>query len=83
MTVHRYTASCHWEGSTGTGYNGYDRTHRVATPPARSELRLSSDPAFLGDADLLNPEQMLVAAASSCQLLSILELAARACVDVV
>jgi organic hydroperoxide reductase OsmC/OhrA len=83
VTVHRYTARCTWSGSTGAGYEGYDRTHAVATPPATSVLRLSSDPAFLGDAELLNPEQMLVAAASSCQLLSFLALAARARVDVV
>jgi organic hydroperoxide reductase OsmC/OhrA len=83
VTVHRYTARCAWSGSTAVGYQGYDRTHVVATPPAQAELRLSSDPAFLGDAELLNPEQMLVAAASSCQLLSFLALAAQARVDVV
>jgi len=83
VTVHRYSARCAWNGSTAVGYRDYDRTHVVATPPARTELRLSSDPAFSGDAELLNPEQMLVAAASSCQLLSFLALAARARVDVV
>lgn len=75
--VHRYVARCSWEGSTGEGYRAYDRTHRVAAPPAREELTLSADPAFRGDAALLNPEQLLVAAASSCQLLSFLALAAR------
>jgi organic hydroperoxide reductase OsmC/OhrA len=44
---------------------------------------LSSDPAFGGDARRLNPEQLLVLAASSCQLLSFLAVAARARVDVV
>ena len=83
MTVHRYRASCSWSGSTGAGYEDYDRTHLVAAPPAEGELRLSSDPTFLGAAELLNPEQLLVAAASSCQLLSFLALAARARVDVV
>ena len=83
MTAHRYTARCSWSGSTAAGYEAYDRTHVVAVPPAEGELRLSSDPAFLGDARLPNPEQLLVAAASSCQLLSFLALAARARVDVV
>jgi organic hydroperoxide reductase OsmC/OhrA len=83
VTVHRYRASCSWTGSTGAGYEGYDRTHVVAAPPAEGELRLSSDPAFLGAPELLNPEQLLVVAASSCQLLSFLALAARARVDVV
>jgi organic hydroperoxide reductase OsmC/OhrA len=83
VTVHRYSTHCSWTGSTGVGYDQYDRTHVVAAPPAEGELRLSSDPAFLGDAALMNPEQLLVAAASSCQLLSFLALAARARVDVV
>ena len=83
MSVHRYRARCSWSGSTGAGYEGYDRTHVAAAPPAATELRLSGDPAFLGDAALLNPEQLLVMAASSCQLLSFLALAARARVDVV
>ena len=83
MTVHRYHARCEWTGSTGAGYEGYERTHVVTAPPAAAELRLSADPAFLGDPDLLDPEQLLVIAASSCQLLSFLALAARARVDVV
>jgi organic hydroperoxide reductase OsmC/OhrA len=83
VTVHRYTARASWRGSTGSGYDAYDRAHVVAAPPAEAELRLSADRAFLGDATSLNPEQLLVAAASSCQLLSFLALAARARVDVV
>nr|WP_246297679.1 OsmC family protein [Janibacter cremeus] len=37
----------------------------------------------MGDADRPNPEQLLVAATSSCQLLSFLAVAARARLDVV
>ena len=83
MSVHRYAARCSWSGSTGQGYEAYDRTHRVFAPPAEDELTLSADPAFLGDERLLDPEQLFVMAASSCQLLSFLALAARARVDVV
>lgn len=50
--------------------------------PALAGLRVSADPTFRGDRDLLNPEQLLLAAASSCQLLSFLAEAARAGVDV-
>lgn len=82
-TVHTYRATLAWRGSTGLGYDGYDRTHTVATPPAAEALHLSSDPAFQGDPSLLNPEQLLLLAASSCQLLSFLAVAARARVDVV
>jgi organic hydroperoxide reductase OsmC/OhrA len=80
---HHYTARCEWEGSTGAGYDAYDRTHRASAPPAETTLTLTSDPAFLGTPDLLDPEQLLVLAASSCQLLSFLAVAATARIDVV
>ena len=81
--IHRYHATCSWEGSTGVGYDDYVRTHRVGTVPATAELSLSSDPAFRGDPALMNPEQLLVLAAVSCQLLAFLAVAARARIDVV
>ncbi len=81
--VHRYTASCAWRGSTAAGYDAYERTHEAMAPPAPATLQLSSDPAFRGDPALLNPEQLLVLAASSCQLLSFLAVAARARIDVI
>lgn len=80
--VHAYRASVRWEGSTADGYEAYDRTHAVTAPPAEAELRMSSDPAFRGDGRLLNPEQLVVAAASSCQLLEFLAIAANSRVDV-
>ena len=80
--VHEYGAVVTWRGSTASGYTSYDRTHAGACPPAAASLTLSSDPAFLGDAAILNPEQLLVLAASSCQLLSFLAVAARARIDV-
>jgi len=83
MTVHEYHCETTWEGSTAAGYRAYDRAHTVRVPPAATVLELTSDPAFRGDASLLNPEQLLTAAASSCQLLSFLALAARAGLDVV
>lgn len=81
--IHTYTTTCSWEGTTAPGYDAYDRAHRIAVPETDAALTLSSDPAFRGDPSLLNPEQLLVAAASSCQLLSFLAVAARARVDVV
>lgn len=80
---HRYTTTCSWHGSTAEGYDAYARQHVVTAPPAESTLTLTSDPAFRGDPTLLNPEQLLVLAASSCQLLSFLAVCARARVDVV
>jgi organic hydroperoxide reductase OsmC/OhrA len=81
--VHRYDAELHWTGSTGEGYDAYDRSHRVRCPPVDELLTLSSDPAFHGDPGELDPERLLVAAAASCQLLAFLAVAARARIDVV
>lgn len=83
MMVHRYRARCSWSGSTGGGYETYPRAHAASAPPATQSLPLSADPAFLGDPACLNPEQLLVMAAASCQLLSFLAVAARARIDVV
>jgi organic hydroperoxide reductase OsmC/OhrA len=82
MSTHTYRTSLRWRGSTGAGYEGYDRGHGVAAPPAKAALELSADPAFRGDPARLNPEQLLAAAASSCQLLSFLAICARSGVDV-
>jgi organic hydroperoxide reductase OsmC/OhrA len=81
-TTHQYRSRCSWAGSTAVGYDSYSREHVVECPPAGPELTLSSDPAFRGDPALLNPEQLFLAAAMSCQLLSFLAVAARARIDV-
>jgi organic hydroperoxide reductase OsmC/OhrA len=81
--VHRYGATVAWSGTTGVGYDRYDRTHRAVTVPPTEELHLSGDPAFGGDPARLNPEQLLVLAAASCQLLSFLAVAARARLEVI
>jgi organic hydroperoxide reductase OsmC/OhrA len=81
--VHRYTVSSAWSGSTAVGYDAYSRAHTSVAPPSPTTLDVSADPAFLGDPALLNPEQLLLLAAVSCQLLSFLAVAARARLDVV
>jgi organic hydroperoxide reductase OsmC/OhrA len=70
--IHRYHATCHWAGDTTMGYESFDRAHTSSAPPASTELMLSADPAFLGHPQKLNPEQLLLMSASSCQLLSFL-----------
>ena len=79
MTTHTFDVATAWSGSTDD-YATYDRTHRVTT--AGGELELSADAAFLGNPERPNPELLLVAAASSCQLLSFLAVAARSGVEV-
>jgi organic hydroperoxide reductase OsmC/OhrA len=80
--LHFYRATCQWEGSTLAGYDHYPRAHTVRLAGAELDLKLSSDPAFHGDSRAPNPEQLLLAAAVSCQLLSFLAVAARARLDV-
>ncbi|QEW00161.1 OsmC family peroxiredoxin [Microbacterium caowuchunii] len=80
MTTHTYESALKWRGRT-RDYEGYERRHDVTI--AGTELAVSADAAFRGDAVLPNPEQLIVAAASSCQLLSFLAVAALGGVDVV
>jgi organic hydroperoxide reductase OsmC/OhrA len=82
MGTHRYETRLSWSGSTGLGWDGYDRAHSAAAPPAEQEVRLTTGESH-GDPSILNPEQLLVMAASSCQMLSFLHLAAKTRVDVV
>ena len=81
--THRYATTVDWGGSTAVGYDDYERGHRASVAPIATTLDLSGDPAFRGDATRLNPEQLFVLAASSCQLLSFLAVSSRARVDVV
>jgi organic hydroperoxide reductase OsmC/OhrA len=64
------------------GYESNDRAHTCSAPPASTKLMLSADTAFLGHTQKLNPEQLVVVAVSSCQLLSFLAIAARARIQV-
>lgn len=82
MSDHRYETRLHWTGSTGVGWEDYDREHSVSAPPAGPEIRLTTGEEK-GDPAVLNPEQLLVMAASSCQMLWFLHLAAKARIDVV
>ncbi|MGC2221934.1 MAG: OsmC family protein [Methylocella sp.] len=69
--VHVHEASIIWTGNRGRGtsaHKNYDRDQvpRVARKPL---FPMSSDPAFLGDPARYDPEELLVAAISSCQML--------------
>jgi organic hydroperoxide reductase OsmC/OhrA len=82
MPTHRYESRLHWSGSTGLGWEHYDRAHSVSAPPAEQTLTVTTGEAK-GDPTQLNPEQLVVMAASSCQMLMFLHLAAKARIDVV
>ena len=82
MATHRYEARLGWSGSTGLGWEHYERAHSVTAPPAEQTLTVTTGESK-GDPARLNPEQLVVMAASSCQMLMFLHLAAKARIDVV
>jgi organic hydroperoxide reductase OsmC/OhrA len=82
VTAHRYETRLRWGGSTGLGWENYKRAHSATAPPAEQEIGLTTGESK-GDPAVLNPEQLLVMAASSCQMLSFLHVAAKARLDVI
>ncbi|MEO6454623.1 MAG: OsmC family protein [Ginsengibacter sp.] len=82
---HNYNLILKWTGNKGTGtsnYRAYERSHTIIIDH-KAELLASSDPVFRGDKTRHNPEELLLAALSSCHLLSYLHLCAVAGVIVV
>jgi organic hydroperoxide reductase OsmC/OhrA len=82
---HAYRARLNWEGNRGRGtaeYAGYGRRFRVMTD-GKPELVGSADPLFLGEPQLHNPEDLLLAAVASCHMLTYLALCSRAGISVV
>ena len=78
--MHTYQLQLDWTGNTGKGtstYRSYERSYTVAID-GKPTLEGSSDPTFRGDAAKYNPEELLVAALSSCHLLWYLHLCAEA-----
>lgn len=78
---HHFTMSMTWTGNRGTGtetYRGYGRDHEIAGPEKSTVIAGSSAPVFRGDKDRYNPEELLIAALSSCHMLSFLHLCATA-----
>ena len=71
---HRYQLRVNWRGETRS-YESYSRNHTIVIK-GKPVIAASADPAFLGDADLPNPEDMLLASLSSCHMLWYLHLCA-------
>jgi organic hydroperoxide reductase OsmC/OhrA len=76
MREHGYEVEVTWSGAT-TGYRDYSRAHEVAGR-GKPVIPGSSDPAFRGDRDRYNPEELLVASLSQCHMLWFLHLATEA-----
>ncbi|HET7593751.1 MAG TPA: OsmC family protein [Rhodanobacteraceae bacterium] len=77
---HRYRVDVEWTGNHGSGtdgYRNYGREH-VIRIEGKPEIAGSSDPKFRGDGGKHNPEDMLVAALSTCHMLAYLHVATLA-----
>ena len=82
---HLFRLALQWTGNCGQGtinYRAYERAYQVQAE-GKPLIYGSSDPAFRGDAAKYNPEELLVAAISSCHMLWYLHLCADAGVIVV
>lgn len=76
--THTYTLATDWTGNTGQGtasYTAYGREYR-ATSGSKPPIFGSSDPAFRGNGLRWSPEDLLVAALSSCHQLWYLHMCA-------
>jgi organic hydroperoxide reductase OsmC/OhrA len=77
---HNYRVNVIWTGNTGSGtsgYQAYKRDHEISVV-GKPPILGSSDPKFRGDAARYNPEELLVAALSTCHMLWYLHLCADA-----
>jgi organic hydroperoxide reductase OsmC/OhrA len=82
---HTYETELLWEGAEGEGtssYEAYSRRYRLSFP-GKPAIEGSADPAFRGEADRHNPEDMLVGAISACHMLTYLALCAKRGISVV
>jgi len=80
MAEHDYCVRIAWTGNRGKGtesYRGYDRSWNLETP-GKPVIECSNEPLLGGDPTRHNPEDMLIAALSSCHMLWYLHLASEA-----
>ncbi|KUJ52366.1 OsmC family protein [Chryseobacterium sp. JAH] len=71
MKNHNYKLKTEWTGNVGEStksYRSYERSYTISVD-GKAEINGSSDPAFLGNSKLHNPEDLLLASVSSCHLL--------------
>jgi organic hydroperoxide reductase OsmC/OhrA len=76
MAEHRVTLN--WEkGDAPFTYEAYPRNHTLSFKDGQETVIASSSPAYKGDGSKADPEDLLVAALSSCHMLSFLAIAAK------
>src|SRR5579863_5869990 len=76
MAEHRITLN--WEkGDAPFTYDAYPRNHAIAFKDGPETLIVSGAAAYRGDGSKADPEDLLVAALSSCHMLSFLAIACK------
>src|SRR5215469_5396340 len=76
MSEHRITLN--WQkGDVPFTYDAYPRNHTISFKNGQETVIASASPAYKGDGSKADPEDMLVAALSSCHMLSFLAIAAK------
>ncbi|MEC5125288.1 OsmC family protein [Verrucomicrobiales bacterium BCK34] len=74
MSEHKTTLT--WKrGDSGFGYKEFPRKHNWSFPRSEQSLNASAAPAYLGDADCVDPEEAFSAALTSCHMLTFLAIA--------
>ncbi len=85
MLEHTYEIVTTWSGARSgptAAYDSYSREYTL-TVAGKPPIVGSADKSFRGDASLVNPEEMLVMALSTCHMLSYLAECARSGISVV
>jgi len=83
--LHTHKGRIVWQGNLGQGtarYDAYSRRHRLILE-GKPDLECSAAPAFRGEPDKHNPEDLFLASIAACHMLFYLSLCARAGVVVV
>ena len=76
MTEHHIVLN--WEkGDAPFTYDAYSRNHAIRFKNSQETVIVSAAPAYKGDGSKADPEDLLVAALSSCHMLSFLAIAAK------
>ncbi len=65
------------DGGKPFTYDAYPRAHEIAFKDGQQSITVSAAPAYKGDGKHVDPEDMLVAALSSCHMLSFLAICTK------
>ena len=82
---HTFKAQVNWtinEGGSTNNPRTFSRNHKVTIANKASDLQVSAAKPFRGDESLLNPEDLLLSALTSCHMMSYLYVCAQHQIEV-